>query len=349
MVTDNLETELRQAIRDRDGQRVRALLDRGADPDHRDPATGLTALMAAAGRADRASVRALLDAGADVHAADRGAGATALHKACQGGSAAVVADLLDAGAFVDAVVPTTGHTPLMEALWFKQPDIVGVLLDRGAGVNLATHYGFSMADHLDYEINVNVVGKDRLVRADELIKAWRERAQRQVLEHPLLDATAAGETDVVRDLLADGAEPDVRYPRVNGFNDGHTPLLVAARDGHAEIVRMLLAAGADVNAVEPVFGAVPLHKAVYNGRADITSTILDAPAVAVDFQGATNGYTPLHDAVWHGYESCAWALVEAGVRLDLEGHDGKRPVDIAVEVFGPGHPLTTRLASTARP
>jgi ankyrin repeat protein len=166
-----------------------------------------------------------------------------------------------------------------------------------------------------------------------------------VREQPLMAAAAAGDTARVRELLAAGAEVDARAPRLNGFNDGHTPLLVAARDGHDEIVRLLLAAGADVNAVEPCFGAVPLHKAVYNGHAGITADLVRQPGVDLDFRGATNGYTPLHDALWHGYEECARILVEAGARTDLLGHDGKTPFDLAAEVLGADHELTARLAA----
>jgi ankyrin repeat protein len=121
-------------------------------------------------------------------------------------------------------------------------------------------------------------------------------------------------------------------------------LLVAARDGHTEIAAALLAAGADVNATEPTFGAVPLHKAVYNGHVELTRLIAGQPGVDLNFQGATNGYTPLHDAIWHGYEQCARILVDAGADIRLTGHDGKTPHALATEVFGAGHPLTHVLA-----
>jgi ankyrin repeat protein len=153
-------------------------------------------------------------------------------------------------------------------------------------------------------------------------------------------ATAEGDTERVRKLLDDGAEVDERYPNVGGFNDSHTPLLVASRDGHAEIVRLLLAAGADVNAVEPTFGAVPLHKAVYNGHAEITADLVRQDGIDLNWVGATNGYTPLHDSLWHGYEECSRILVEAGADLTHVAHDGKSPLDLAVEVFGEGHALT---------
>ncbi|CAL9672394.1 ankyrin repeat domain-containing protein [Streptomyces sp. ICN988] len=337
--------ELIAAVRDRDTARVTGLLAAGADASHRESGTGLTALMIAAGQADAATVRALIDGGADVLTADSRAGATALHKACQGGSLEVVKALVEAGAFVDAVAPTTGHTALMDALWYKYPDIAEYLLDQGTALQVHTHYGFSLEQHFAYELNVNTFGKDRLLQAEEHLNARRAGDARAVAEQELMAATAEGDTGRVRKLLAAGAAVDERSPNLSGFNDSHTPLLVACRDGHDEIVRLLLAAGADVNAVEPTFGAVPLHKAVYNGHAGITADLVRQDGVDLDFQGATNGYSPLHDALWHGYEDCARTLVEAGARLDLRGHDGRTPLDLAVEVFGGGHRLTGLIRS----
>jgi ankyrin repeat protein/ketosteroid isomerase-like protein len=333
------------ATRRRDDRQIAELLRSGADVDHRDPASGLTPLMIAAGQADVHSVQLLLEAGADVFTAEPGAGATALHKACQGGSLRVVQLLVAAGAFVDTVAPTTGHTPLMDALWYKFPDVARFLLDAGAGLNLSTHYGFSLKEHFEYELNVNTIGKDRLLLAEQYLKARISADDEQVAAQRLMAAVTTGDVDEVRRLIAAGAEIDERFPAVNGFNDAHTPLLVAARDGHTEIARLLLEAGADVNATEPTFGAVPLHKAVYNGHVELTRMISAWPGVKLDFQGATNGYTPLHDALWHGYEDCAMAVVKAGAALDIAGHDGKTPLDLAVEVFGSSHPLAGEIRS----
>lgn len=320
--------------------KVAELVAQGADPSHRDADSGLTALMIAAGRGDVATVRTLIEAGADVLSADRGGGATALHKACQGGSLDVVKALIEAGAFVDCVAATTGHTPLMDALWFKFPEIAEYLLDQGAGLNLVTHYGFPLKEHFDYELNVNVIGKERLLAADRHIKDRQHRDEEAVAGQRLMAAVTEGDVTAVQKFLAEGVEVDERFPVVNGFNDRHTPLLVAARDGHTKIARLLLSAGADVNAVEPTFGAVPLHKAVYNGHRELTGLIATWPGVDLNFQGATNGYTPLHDAIWHGYEECARTLVKAGARLDLLGHDGKTPLDLAVEINGADHAFT---------
>ncbi|MDH6574759.1 ankyrin repeat domain-containing protein [Kitasatospora sp. MAP5-34] len=338
-------TEFIEAVHRGDTGTVRRLLAIGADPSTRDQDSGLTALMIAAGRANAPLVRLLLDAGADLYTADSRGGGTALHKAVQGGDPETVRLLLAAGAFVDAVAATTGHTPLMDALWYKWPEVVAVLLDHQAGLNLSTHYGFSMREHFEYELGVNTRGKDKLLAAERLLTARTEADGAAAGAQQLMGAVVAGDLAAVRRLLAAGAEVDARYPVVNGFNDAHTPLLVACRDGHQEIARELLAAGADVNATEPTFGAVPLHKAVYNGHAGITALLVAAPGTDLDFQGITNGYSPLHDALWHGYEECARILIDAGARLDLVGHDGKTPADIAHDSLGAGHPLTKTLST----
>ncbi|MFI8461627.1 ankyrin repeat domain-containing protein [Kitasatospora sp. NPDC085464] len=339
-MTRNPSEEFLTAVHRGDAGVVGRSLAAGADPGIRDARSGLTALMIAAGRGNAALVRQLLEAGADLYTADSRGGGTALHKAVQGGDPETVRVLLEAGAFVDAVAATTGHTPLMDALWYKWPAVTAVLLAHQAGLNLSTHYGFSMREHFEYELNVNTRGKDELLAAERLLTARTHADQEAAEEQKLMAAVVAGDLSAVRGLLAEGAEVDARFPVVNGFNDAHTPLLVACRDGHEEIARELLAAGADVNATEPTFGAVPLHKAVYNGHAGITALLAAVPGVDLDFQGITNGYTPLHDALWHGYEECARILVGAGARLDLVGHDGKLPADIARKGLGAEHPLT---------
>ena len=253
--------------------------------------------------------------------------------------------LVEAGAFVDAVAPTTGHTPLFDAVWFSAPDLVAYLLDAGAGVNLPTHYGFSLQQHFDYEVGVNTAGEDDMARAARYYEARKADDQRRADEQTLRAAAPPAAGDEGRRLVVGGAEIDARFPIVNGFNDAHTPLLVAARDGHVEMVRLLVEAGADVNAVEPTFGAVPLHKAVYNGHADSTRLLSDQAGVDLNFQGATNGYSPLHDALWHGYDECARVLVDAGADLELVGHDGKTPLALAVQVLGSAHPVTELIAA----
>lgn len=90
---------------------IRRLVRAGADPSTRDLATGLTALMIAAGTGNASTMQVLLDAGADPLSTDSRAGATALHKAVQGGNLETVRLLVNAGAFIDAVTATLATLP----------------------------------------------------------------------------------------------------------------------------------------------------------------------------------------------------------------------------------------------
>lgn len=177
---------------------------------------------------------------------------------------------------------------------------------------------------------------DRIKENDTLVESQK-----------LMAAVVANDAVQVQRLLDAGAEVDKRAPILNSFNDAHTPLLVACRDGHEECVAALIAGGADVNATEPTFGAVPLHKAVYNGHAGITKLLCKTQGIDLNYRGGTNGYTPLHDALWHGYEECAQILIEAGSDLTIEGDDGKKPIDIALEIFGKTHDIVSALNDAA--
>jgi len=311
----------------------------GVAVDTVDPDSGLSMLMMAACRGFAGTVDLLLAHRANTHFVDSGGG-TALHKAAQAGSLPIARSLVEAGAFIDATAATTGHTPLMDAIWFGSVDVVRYLLDQNASVGIRSFYGFSIAEHFEYESRVNTAQTDAFKAMKDLIDAREARDLKAITDQVLMAAVVANDLDGVKAALAGGAGVNERAPITGTFNNGHTPLHVAAREGKTEIVGVLLAAGADVNAVEPTFMAVPLHKSVYNGHAEITRMLAASPGVNLDFQGASNGYSPLHDAIWHGYAECADILVAAGARVDRPGHDGMTPLDLARRTFGENHPTT---------
>jgi ankyrin repeat protein/ketosteroid isomerase-like protein len=343
----DLTARICAAVADNDQAATEALLGQGASPNARDAATGLTVLMIAACRGNAAMTRLLLDAGADFLTTDSRTGMTALHKACQGGNPDVLRLLLDRGAHLDAIAPTTGHTPLMEALWYKWPDLVQLLVDRGQNLNLATHYGFTLDDHIAFELNVNQgEEKQKYQRIKEIIDGGRARIKAEIDSQRVMAAIRGGDADQLTSLIAAGANVNTVYPHVNSFFDGHTPLLVAARDARTvdpatgqshtrtDLVKALLRAGAKVRVEDWVFKGAPIHKATYNGNPEILDLLLAQPDIDKDIQGPINGYTPLHDALWHGFADCARRIIDAGARLDLRGHDGKTVLDLATEVFG---------------
>jgi uncharacterized protein len=322
----------------------------GGDPNTTDEVSAQTVLMITASRGHADMTKSLIQYGADVNASDRRAGATALHKACQGGHLGAVQALVEAGAFVNQQTTTTGHTPLVEAIWFKSDDIVRYLLEHGARINIDTYYGFTIDNHINYALRVNEgkAGHGALLRIQSMVGERKEAISRQLATQNLNAAVLKGDLAAVQAALRAGEDIEQRYPATGTFQDGHTPLLIAARDGHIEIVSELIDRGANVNAIEPVFGAVPLHKATYHGYLEITKLLAKVPGVNLDYQGPSNGYTPLHDALWHGYPECAKALLDAGARTDLLAWDGKLPLDIAVQELGPSHPIIDELRGQAK-
>jgi len=243
--------------------------------------------------------------------------------------------LLAHGAFIDAVTPTMGHTPIMDALWYKWPELVKLLVEQGQNLYFGTHYGFKLEDHINFELNVNQgEEKHKFEVIKEIIDQGKAHNQAEITQQTIMAATNRGDLDAVRQLIAEGADVNTVYPHMNSFLDGHTPLLVASRDGHTDIVRALLQAGAQLRVEDWVFKGAPIHKATYNGNPQILKMLVAHPDIDLDVQGPINGYTPLHDALWHGFTECAAILVNAGARLDLRGHDGKLPLDVALEVCG---------------
>jgi ankyrin repeat protein len=345
----DLPQKLLDAVIANDAASVQSLLQMGASANARNHKTGLTALMMAAGQAQPEIVRLLLDAGADIFTTDSNTGATALHKACQGQNAEVAKMLTDAGSFIDAVTPTMGHTVLMDALWYLSPEVVKHVVSCKPNLNTITHYGFTLWDHLEYETKVQATeeGKATMagIRAD--IEGYRDECKALIESQTVMAATEKADAETVKQLIADGADINTVYPHVNTFSDGHTPLIVAARDNHLDIVKLLLDAGAEVDVFDWVFKGYPIHKATYNGRPDVLKTLLESPkmnAKVINVQGQINGYTPLTDALWHGFEECANILLDhPDIKLGNVAHDGKDELAVSEQVFGKDHSLTKRI------
>jgi ankyrin repeat protein len=320
-----MDMALEAAIQAGDAVSVGELLSEEANPDLRD-SDGCTPLMIAAGLGRLNLVELLLTAGADVFAVEPRMGATALHKAAQSGDADVIGLLLDHGAFVDQQSPQLGHTPLMDAVQHKQVAAVHQLLARGARTTIRNHWGETAFDLAQQDGAHDIAG---LIRARDDAEAARVHAL------ALPAAVKAGDLSEVERLIAAGVPLDEQIPKVGGHDDDYTALGLAARDGHARIVRALRDAGADPRRLNGLMRATPGHEAAFAGHADVLRTLTasgrtGAPTLDLDAQGAYNGFTALHDAVWHGHGDAARVLVDAGARLDLRSHTGHTPRQLAL-------------------
>jgi ankyrin repeat protein len=297
-----------------DAATVERLLAAGAAPDAKSH-EGYTPLIVAAARGHLEVVELLLAAGADVNLLDSAVGSSALHRAAQSDDPAVAGALLAAGAFLDLQSPLNGHTPLIDAVWHKRSALVEALLTAGARLDLRGRMGYTALD---------VARRDGLDEIIALIEAREAELERKRGAQRLMTAVEAHDPDDVAAALAEGVDLNALSP------DGFTPLMVAAQNGDAAIVELLVAAGASARVLDPLMRATPAHKAGYRGHPAALGALLGGD-VELDAQGPYNGYTALHDAVWHGHADCARILIEAGARIDVEGLDGRTPLRMAEE------------------
>ena len=339
---------------------VDTLLRHGATVDAADARTGATALMWAAldNRAD--AVRALARGGAAVNARaaltafphtppgvigdalEEGisyvgqtvlpkGGWTALMYAAREGAGEAVAALADTGADLNATDPD-GATALSLAVINGHARVALVLLERGANPNIADRTGMTPL-YAAVDLHTMQLGFGRP-------------------DPP--PATIAGSVEMVKALLAHGANPNARLTtrvlkRVYTAGDGKlgtgaTPYMRAARAGDVPLMKILLAGGADPSLTQDN-GNSPLLLAAglgYRGPIGGTEAMArDAIAFSLE-QGAdlnavnAAGDTAVHVAATTNFAESGTAagslalvkfLVERGARLDVRNKQGRTALE----------------------
>ena len=251
---------------------VRTLLSAGATP-HAALPSGETALMTAARTGSVGAVKALLAHGADVHARETTEGQTALMWAVSQRHTGVVQVLIEAGADVHArshirpvltsrswgaafvnpaavsVIDEGGFTPLLFAARGGDLASARLLLAAGADVHDTAPAGTSaliVAAHSGH----GALGSLLLDKGADANAAGAGYA-------PLHAAVLRGDADLVRALLAHGANPNARLTHGTPHDrqgrlfaldmtwTGATPFFLAAKYGLADIMRLLADGGAD--------------------------------------------------------------------------------------------------------
>ena len=116
------------------------------------------------------------------------------------------------------------------------------------------------------------------------------------------------------------------------------PLHDAVAKGEIEVIRKLLADGADINAIDQTRafpGFTPLHVSIYQNQDAAFQILLKAGASAVapcSPSSISRGDTPLHLAVQVGNLAMVKTLVNAGVDVNIPGNSGDTPLITAARV-----------------
>jgi uncharacterized protein len=256
-------------------------------------------------------------------------GMTPLLFAVRDGNAAMMRLLLDRGA--DLGKSSGNHTsPLLIALLNGQVGMATELLDRGADPNAADDYHraalFAAIDLRNFNhekyTDLPTDGRDPL----PLIKLLLEKGG---------DPNLRTNTVPVHGLM----QFDASWVNF----DGQTPFVRAALSGDIEVMRLLLASGADPN-IATTQGTTALMAAAginwipgqtySHSEADYVAAVKLCLERGADVNESNSlGFTAMHGAANRGWESVIQILADHGARLDVKDKEGRTPMTFAEGIF----------------
>jgi uncharacterized protein len=296
---------------------------RGGWPERgmRPPVPGAkTPLLYATRGGHRALAMALLDAGANLEQTDaNGVGPllnTILSASAPDERGAerlqLASDLIEKGADVNAA-DWYGETPLWAAVDLRNVDLAGPATDNG--VNRAAALQLIeqlLAAGAEPNARVREYPPERrfLTRLGSL--SWVDFAG----QTPFLRAALAGDTAVMRLLVAHGADPNI------ATYEGTTPLMAAA--GVNWVVNQTFDEGGDA-----LLAAVKLAHELGNDVNALNSM----------------GIGAIHGAANRGSDDILRYLAEQGARLDVPDRQGRTPLGWAEGVFLATHPPVRKPAT----
>jgi uncharacterized protein len=348
----NGETPLMTCARAGSVDAVKALLARGANVNAKENVEGQSALMWAVAEGHSDVVRVLIEHGADVRARSRTFGQLIVRD--ENGARLVCPPPpgVNAPCVNAETVEKGGSTPLLFAARSGDIESAKLLVAAGANVNDDAPDGNSVLVVAAYS------GQGKLAEflLDKDANPSADKGGYSALHAALL----RGDNDLVKSLLAHGANPNTRMtkgtPHMRSSQQfvlpeslvGATPFFLAAKYAEPEMMRALAAAGADPR-VPAQDGTTPLMAAAgvgYRGGetrrsreyhrippADDDRT-LEAVKVALSLGADVNaanqaGNTALHGAASKAYTDVIKLLVEKGAKLDVRNKRGETPLTLA--------------------
>lgn len=247
--------------------------------------------------------------------------------------------LIEQGAFVNLQTPRSGFTPLMTAAWYsKEANIEALFNYPELNIELTNRTGTKAEGFIGgWDKSIEPHEAELYKKLRDLFKKQRMKQSALLASQKILntidraDLNEHQKLNQISALIKQGEDVNQRRPVYSNRNDWHTPLLVSARQGYSKIVELLLSNGADQTIPGYPMDAIAFHKAAYMGHPEIVRMLLadNKAHLVIDAQGPNNGYTPLHDAIWHGHLDAAKELIVNGADLKLKNYEGDTPKALA--------------------
>ncbi|KAI9798410.1 MAG: Ankyrin-2 [Piccolia ochrophora] len=315
----------RQKARRTGIEKLRLLLDHGADVDVAGPSQYTPLMMAAQGD-DVDYAKVLLEYGANMYARDS-TGRTVLFEAINFGSNAVVRLLLDhhTGRCSQA---REWILALHEAVRCGNEKCVSILLDRGFDIEQFEGWDGSA-------LRAAVVSGHAAIARLLLARGASIDPLHTGARTPLMDAAEMDFGDMIDILLRHNADADAVD------SDGTCPIHGAARLGSVAAINKLLDHGVDIESrasnhhisvmtgVTGGHGWTALHYAAYYDRPHAVRVLLDRGA---DLEARTdNGSTPLHLAASLRRSHSVPVLLARGADVNARNDRGQTALHLAAE------------------
>ena len=225
--------ELYKAIHNSEVDKVKVLLDSGADPNA-EIFTGVPILMVAVRENQKPIVETLVNAGADVNVTIK-KGMTLLMISIKDGHSDIAKYLIEKGANVD-VQSDNGSTALSLAK-SKEFDTIVRLIKR-AGEKSEREEKDQITGNI-----FDVVEQGDVETLKKLLARGTDPNKRDMKgRFPLIYAASGGHEEIVEALIRAGADVNMKA------TDDSTALMAATLQGHNSIVTFLLGKGADISA-----------------------------------------------------------------------------------------------------
>jgi uncharacterized protein len=183
-------------------------------------------------------------------------------------------------------------------------DIIGQITQAGMGEHKSETSQLDTSAHFEQLTELAVAGNSEIFSQLLAAEQYSRKENQPTL---LISAVMAGKTEIVRALVAAGADVNIRIEEFFTFD----ALEFAVDKEYLEIVKILIAAGADLNWQAPIMH--PVTKAISKGNIELLK-ILIAGGAKVVFE---TGYSLLNKAVEKGDVEILQLLLDRGCELNL--------------------------------